>query len=234
MVTVITCTKRPEFLPLIFQNFENQTIEEKELVLVLHGFSRNLIGRVAASPLAKILELPEAKSLGSCLNEAISHAKYDVIARFDDDDYYGAHYLAEAVKTLEEKGAEVVGKQSLFVYFKENQLLALLLEGKEHMYIEESGDSLAGSTLVFKKSVAEKVKFPSFSVGEDEVFVKECKNEGIRMYASSPDHYVYIRYTNSHHSSDSNNERIKRHCIPLVRTENFPEFFTLRGGWPYG
>ncbi|RDU36715.1 hypothetical protein DRW41_11710 [Neobacillus piezotolerans] len=225
MVSVITCTKRPDFLQATLLNFENQTIEEKELVLILHGFSKHQVVGLPDNPLIQVLELPSEESLGSCLNKGIRQAKYNIIARFDDDDYYGAHYLEEALDELERRGADVVGKQSIFIYFKSDGLLGLLFKGKENTFIKNTSDTLAGSTLVFKKSVAETVQFPPISVGEDAVFLEECKKRGLCMYASSQFNYVYIRYSNSHHTSDSDNRRIKKHCSPLVWTNEFEKIF---------
>ncbi|WP_409273446.1 glycosyltransferase family 2 protein [Neobacillus sp. SCS-31] len=225
MVSVITCTKRPDFLQAILRNFENQTIEEKELVLILHGFNKHLVEGLSDNPLIKVIELPFEEPLGSCLNKGIRQAKYNIIARFDDDDYYGAHYLEEALAEMVRHGADVVGKQSIFIYFKDEGLLGLLFKGKENTFIKNIGDTLAGSTLVFRKVVAERVLFPPISVGEDAVFLEECKNLGICMYASSPNNYVYIRYSSSHHTSDSDNRRLKKHCSPLVFTNDFTKYF---------
>lgn len=226
MVSVITCTKRPDFLQVILRNFYNQNVEEKELVLILHGFSKKLVVGLYDDPHVHVLELPAEESLGSCLNKGIQHANYKIIARFDDDDYYGNNYLAEALDELASREADVVGKQSIFIYFKEDRLLGLLFKGKENTYIKNAGDTLVGSTLVFNKAVAEKVKFPPISLGEDIKFLEECKNLGLCIYASSPFNYVYIRYSSSHHTSDSYNRRIKKHCLPLVLTNDFTKFFS--------
>ncbi|CAM3895560.1 glycosyltransferase [Mesobacillus zeae] len=224
MVSIITSTNRPCFLQNIIRNFENQDIEEKELVLVLHGFTDNASDGVVDNPLIKLLYSPKEESLGTCLNEAIRHAKYNIIAKFDDDDYYGPRYLSEALKTMEEKDADIIGKQSLFIYFMEDQLLSLLFPGKENKFIQSQSDTLAGSTLIFKKTVAERVKFQPVSLGEDTAFLDNCKKLGIRMYASTPNHYVYIRYPHPHHTSDSDNRRLKNHCFPLIQTNCFHDY----------
>ncbi|WP_053365005.1 glycosyltransferase [Bacillus sp. FJAT-27245] len=224
MVSVITCTKRPDFFQTIIRNFANQTIEEKELVLILHGARKSQIEGLSDHPLIQVLEYPAEESLGSCLNAGIRQAKYNIIARFDDDDYYGAHYLAEALEEMARRKSDVVGKQSILIYFKGEGLLGLLFKGKGNAFIRDAGDTLAGSTLVFKKTVAERVQFPPISVGEDAVFLEECKNLGLCIYASSPLNYVYIRYSDSHHTSDSGNRRLKKHCLPLVITNDFTKF----------
>ncbi|WP_071459571.1 glycosyltransferase family 2 protein [Bacillus massilinigeriensis] len=224
MISIITSTKRPDFLQNIVRNFENQDIKEKELVLILHGFSENLSSELLNNPLIKLVYSSIEQPLGTCLNEGILQAKYNIIARFDDDDYYGPHYLSEALKTMEEKDVEIIGKQSLFIYFIVDQQLSLLFPGKENRFIKSQSDTLAGSTLIFKKKIVDRVIFQPVSLGEDTAFLEECKKLRIRMYASTPDHYVHIRYPYYHHTSDADNRRLKSHCLPLVKTKCFLEY----------
>ncbi|CEG25510.1 glycosyltransferase family 2 protein [Bacillus sp. B-jedd] len=226
MVSIITCTKRPEFLGKIFENFERQQVEGKELILVLHGWSQNGIDVRMEGQHIKIIHMPQETPLGQCFNEAIKHAKYDHIARFDDDDWYGDLYLTEALAVMKEKNAAVVGKQTVYIYFEKEQQLAVLFEGKENRFIHQNNGFLAGSTFLFKREIAEKVKFPPVFIGEDKGFIEKCKSLGLPMYASSRFHYAYIRYEDSHHTSDADNRRLKRHCLPLVKINDLSAYFS--------
>ncbi|OCA83029.1 hypothetical protein A8F94_17950 [Bacillus sp. FJAT-27225] len=227
MVSVIACSKRPDFLVNLYRNFDQQQIPEKQLVLALHGLDGSVPDEIGNDPRCLVLHLPTEMPLGMCLNKAVKHSKFDVIAKFDDDDYYAPHYLFEAVAVLEKRQAEVVGKQSYLVYFKEEQLLAMLNPGKGDKQIRDDSDTLAGATLVFKKGVFEKVEFPRINIGEDLAFLDECRKQSIPIYASSPLHYIYIRYSNTHHTSDSGNNRLRKQCVPLLRTKNIAKYASV-------
>ncbi|GAA3329493.1 hypothetical protein GCM10020331_077780 [Ectobacillus funiculus] len=69
--------------------------------------------RKAAEPYkdVTIYQLPQHVTLGECYNFAIPKARYDYIAKMDDDDYYSPYYLSEAMKGFEVSGASVVGKK---------------------------------------------------------------------------------------------------------------------------
>ena len=61
---------------------------------------------------------PSSLSLGECLNLAVDSADGDVIAKFDDDDHYGEHYLADQVTALRYSAADLVGKQAHYMHLE--------------------------------------------------------------------------------------------------------------------
>ncbi len=65
----------------------------------------------------KIYKLSENISLGRCLNFGVNKAKFNIIAKFDDDDYYGPKYLSDSLKAFDETDAKLIGKGgATFVY----------------------------------------------------------------------------------------------------------------------
>ncbi len=52
-------------------------------------------------------------------------SKYDIIAKFDDDDYYGPKYISDTIKAFESTDAKVVGKTTNFIYFVEKKNFSL-------------------------------------------------------------------------------------------------------------
>ncbi|MEH7083470.1 glycosyltransferase, partial [Neobacillus drentensis] len=95
MITVIVCTNRQAFLPKIIENFERQTLEEKELIIVVNSTFIKVDG-IGYS----FIQIPEEVSLGACLNQGTRLAKYDFVTKMDDDDYYGPDYLNEVYEAL--------------------------------------------------------------------------------------------------------------------------------------
>ena len=47
-------------------------------------------------PNVRVYQLHEKATLGDCLNYGVIKSKYDIIAKLDDDDYYGPNYELSA------------------------------------------------------------------------------------------------------------------------------------------
>ena len=63
-----------------------------------------------------IFQLPQKYRLGKCLNYAIKRADNGLIAKFDDDDYYGPKFLREAARAIKHGRASIVGKNTAYLY----------------------------------------------------------------------------------------------------------------------
>ncbi|SMX96351.1 glycosyltransferase family protein [Brevibacterium aurantiacum] len=119
-VSAVVSTNRPQHLEKIISTHAQQTHANRELVLVAHGFTvpTDFARRATDSGIEnfQILEVDSTESLGECLNRGISAAGGDVIAKMDDDDIYGAHYLSDQLAALRYSGADLVGKQAHYLY----------------------------------------------------------------------------------------------------------------------
>lgn len=225
-VSVITCTKRPQYRQRLLQNYLRQEHHPKELIVVLHcsspefkvwarGFD-NLAG-------IRVLHTDESLSLGACFNLGVSQARYEYIAKFDDDDYYAPRYLTNAVKASIYAGAELVGKSTRFVYFERTGTLALVHPGFEFVYVPY----VVGATLLIKREVFDKVNFPDLTVGEDSLFQAACLRKGCRISANYCFNYVTIRHKDaaSHTFRIDDEEYLKLGRV-VARTSDFVPFIT--------
>ncbi|WP_462410921.1 glycosyltransferase family 2 protein [Neobacillus sp. Marseille-QA0830] len=204
MISVVVCTNRENFVPHIIENFQKQKIEEKELLLILNAPIKKIDLSHADM---KVFSFPEHVSLGECLNFGIKEAKYNFIAKMDDDDYYGANYLQDAYLGLKQTGADVVGKSTFYIYFQNNHELRLYNPNHEQKWLDSKGlyqsaDFMSGATLVFKKEIFQKVKFPDVNRGEDSGFLRLCYKNELKIYSLSKNYYAYVRYGSQHHHSD--------------------------------
>ncbi len=199
-VSIITCTNKSNYFKNIFENYIRQNCEKKELIIILNSSKLNINQwKEKAQPYdnVRVFQLDEKITLGECLNYAIEKSKFEIIAKFDDDDYYGENYLFQAVKALNSTAADVVGKSASYVYFERNKILAIRNAGRENRYVRR----VEGPTLVFKRSVFDKVKFKAKNLGEDVQFCKDCCKEKIRIFTTDILNFVYIRHANkSQHS----------------------------------
>ena len=206
MVSIIACTIRDSMMENIFNNFDRQLWREKELIIILNNDSMEKDRWEAKSTKydnVSIYQLPQAMTLGDCLNFGIEKARYEIVAKLDDDDYYSEYYFNEAMLAIHSNNSQLIGKERAFLYFEEQKSLN---------YYEQLGQPLGG-TIIFKKEVYQKVKFPSIvGAGTDYFFLQLCKENKINMNSTSEYNYVYIRKNNSHsHTWNiTNNELSKR------------------------
>ena len=159
-----------------------------------------------------VYQLSESIYSGNCLNFGIEQSKYDYIAKFDDDDYYAPKYLTHAMSELRRKGASVVGKISAYMYFEDKNLLTVHMPGNENKYLPENLN-LKGATLVFKKDVYNKVKFIDKNCDEDDFFTIDCRKQGIKVYVTDKNHFVYIRRDDpGHHTWRQQFNELLKYC----------------------
>ncbi|RXZ78911.1 glycosyltransferase [Paenibacillaceae bacterium] len=214
MVTVITCTIRQKHIRNVFKNYSRQQEPEKELIIVLNKDSMSLRKwkkRASRHCNVTVYRMPEAATLGECLNFAVGKARYGVIAKFDDDDYYAAGYLQQAMDTLQSSHADVVGKDTFLAYMEQSRELVL-----------RRYKQVAGATLVFRKAVYDKVRFPHVHRGSDTGFKKQCQKAGYKIVSSDPYHFVCIRKSDpAQHTWNIENAKIMKGAKWIATTDNF-------------
>lgn len=172
MITVITPVHRLKYLNHCIQNFNNQSYQEKELVLILNGELKNICIDIDAVVLrSDARDLSVLRNIGL---DWMAENNRKIFAFFDSDDWYAAGYLEEAINTLESSGAELVGKSSFNV-------------------VDCSGiysfctNSLADPTMVGYLSDRRFDETITKSSGQDQVFIKQHKT-----VSSSSENFYYL------------------------------------------
>ena len=191
-VSVISPTNREEYIDNIINNFISQSYKNKELIIVIN---KNNIDINKVKSLVQqyrniyVYKVDENKTLGECINFAISKSKNDYIAKFDDDDYYGKYYLEDMMNVFKFSDADVVGKKSIYIYYEENNSLEIKYPNTENRYI----DFVSGATLIFTKDIYNRVGVESRNIGEDTSFIEKCRLVGGKLYSSDRFNYVAVR-----------------------------------------
>lgn len=221
IISIITCTVREHLIGNIIENYTNQLFQGKELIIILNNDEMDINrikGKIRGFEDITIYQLPQENTLGECLNYGIGKAKFDVIAKFDDDDYYGPEYLTEAMDALKTTNAAIVGKEEFYVFLK--SIHALLLRG--HRLSNKYVKHVSGATLVFKKSIIDKIKFPNLTLGEDTAFQKKCIKHGFRIYSTSRYNFAAIRGTDvNEHTWKVSDQRLIEHGEIVAYTDDF-------------
>lgn len=227
-ISVILVTNRIDFMDNLFANYHRQRHKTKELILVLNHDKMNLreYRRMARQYFnVSVYKLPQSISLGHCLNYAVTKSKYDLVTKFDDDDYYSRYYLSGIISAFHHHKVDVVGKYTCFSYLERSRSLRLMHPGNSHKYTT----FLMGGTISFRKRVFRKVQFRNVSRGEDDRFFWDCRAKGIRIYSTDKYNYVYIRRRDAKsHTWKVQDDYIKNLSIPVLKTSNFSKYVTRR------
>lgn len=219
MVSIITCTNREEFIENVFNNYEQQTWQDKELIIVLNKDSMNIdkwIEKAKNYPNVFVYQLHEKATLGDCLNYGVFRASGEIIAKFDDDDYYGPNYLSNAMAAFQNKDVMVAGKGSYYIYFKNKKAL-VFVSNTENSF----ADTVAGASLIFRKQVFYYVRFEKVNRAEDYFFIDECKKAGINIYSLDRHDFAVIRHNTENHTWKISDEDLMEWGELVAYTENF-------------
>ena len=132
--------------------------------------------------------------LGDCLNALVGVADGEYVAKFDDDDLYGANYLLDQTNALWYSGADLVGKQASYLYLGSHDTVILRNPDREHRWTT----FVAGPTLVAPKSTMSENPFESRSRGEDTAFLRSVCANGGRVYSADRFNFMQVRGNVAH------------------------------------
>lgn len=223
-VTIITATMRPQLINQLFQNYSRQDWENKELIIILNKDKAGMgqyLNKAKSIPNVRVFRMPESSKLGACLNYAASLAKYDYIAKFDDDDYYGANYIPEAMAMFQTSKADIVGKLEIYYFFPHRSTLMLR---KRNTAYYSTCSKVAGATIMFHKRVLEKVSFNTkVRQGSDVRFIKGALEHKFRVYTTSPYNFTALRRADrsSHTWKITDNHLLRSRNAVITRTSYF-------------
>lgn len=201
-VAVICVTNRPRFIDNIVENIMRQISlpEHVAVVINLDEADADLpavdarLDEIRGAGIDVLLSWrPAATSLGFCLNAAMAATDARFVAKFDDDDRYGPHYLGDALRAHGYAGAGIVGKHSIYARIEETDETILRFPGREFIYTA----TLAGPSLVIDRERVGGLWFRDISLGEDRAIITDCNKRGIATFAADRFNFVYCRTSGS-------------------------------------
>jgi len=190
-VTVVCVTNRPEQLDAAIANFTRQRHRGTRFLLITNtsSFDRALVAaRLATVEGAEARHVDAGASLGTCLNLGLDVAATRFVAKFDDDDHYGAEYLGDMVLAHRFADAAVVGKHSHYASFEDGSA-HLRFPGREFEYTSW----VAGGTLLIDRLRIGAVRFEDRCLCEDGAFLASCERAGLGVFAADRFNYVQRR-----------------------------------------
>lgn len=214
-VTLMACTCRPESLPNILDNYHRQTYLDKDLLILFHtqeNPDEALFQHAAQHKGVRAIWVDAKKhSFGQALNIGVSTATGQYVTKMDDDDYYGAHYVADTINTFSYFNVPVLGHDAFFLYF----------EGSKQLYARKPGRQyrrttfVCGATLTFERTLLNKVSFRDVSTNIDGFFCADVSALKLRIFCLDLFNLLVLRVQNAagHTWTDSDNF-LKAQCLP--------------------
>lgn len=198
LVSVICSTNRDATLERLLEQVAAQTYENVELLVLGHGvqIADDFRRRAFCAGVKKVtlLQGEASQSLGACLNALVGASSGEVIAKFDDDDYYLPNYLRDQVNTLLNMNADLVGKGSIYFFLPGANVIARRWKHQEHIW----RNFVAGATFVGWREVFLETPFADRTRGEDSDFLLRLERKGRKVYSSDSFNYLCIRGNAEH------------------------------------
>ncbi len=121
-------------------------------------------------------------TIGEKRNLGCSLIDTDLIAHWDDDDWYGPERLADQIARLLQAGKSVTGYRT--AEFRQPST------GKRWIY--QSGDASfgIGASLLFRRDWWQAHPFPPLQIAEDNAFVNEARDVGQIVVADAHQHFA--------------------------------------------
>ena len=193
-VSAIVPTNRTHELDNVFANLALQRHTDLELVLVLHGLDvdegelRKRAADAGVSTL-EIVSAPPSYTLGACLNAGIDRASGDYLAKMDDDNHYGAHYLTDLLHGFETSGAGIVGKWAHYVWLQSTGAVVLRYPDAEHSYQRR----IQGGSMLFDGDLLRALRFADLPRAVDSDILDRAIADGVKVWSGDRFNYVSIR-----------------------------------------
>nr|WP_245575391.1 glycosyltransferase [Gulosibacter molinativorax] len=198
-VTVMVSTNRPYQVDHVLRTVADQVGVPVQLAMLTHNFSinaREFKSKARDLGLENVILTSATNdvTLGGCLNRLVQMSDGEIIAKFDDDDYYGKYYLLDSSNALRFTNADLIGKQAVYVYLAAQDAMVLRSSEREHRWTT----FLAGPTFVGPASTYRAIPFPQATRGEDSQFLKDLTNRGGRAYSSDRFNFIQQRGKQAH------------------------------------
>ena len=193
LVSCIMPTKnRQSFVTQSIKYFMRQDYPNKELVIVDDGRDK-VRSFVPSDDRIRYIETNnEGLSVGELRNIAIAESRGEIIAHWDDDDWYADTRLSYQVKPLLSGDADLSGLNGRVYYeLYENQFWFI----ESWLHTQMLSFDMHAGTILYRRNIWEKTKFRPVYCGEDAIFVNEAYSSGVNVL-DMPDHgtFIYLRH----------------------------------------
>ncbi|HEY2900383.1 MAG TPA: glycosyltransferase family 2 protein [Polyangia bacterium] len=199
-ISVITPTfGREKFLPGLYRCFTEQTHPDRELLVFDDSPSPSAFFASLRDPRVRYQHTPHRLTIGEKRNQLIEQAQGELIAFFDDDDFYSPDYLRVLAGSLGE--ADLIKLAGWFALSVPDDALFFWDTSVNHPLHHKVGEGASsfvtsnqfkpdfvaknidgyGFSYLFRRAVFGAARFPSKNFAEDVAFLNDLRSQGKRV-----------------------------------------------------
>ncbi|MBE1566200.1 hypothetical protein [Nonomuraea africana] len=134
-------------------------------------------------------ELDPSMSTGALFNRGLDLCEADLVSIMDPRDVYGSHYLSDLSRAFLFSTADIVGKASYYAHLRGAHATLLKQPESEYTYTPE----VNGATLLARRNALRSIGFADLTEGWDEVLMRQCRTDGIKVFSADRFGYVRVR-----------------------------------------
>jgi len=183
---------RRAFMTLALERFHEQTWPNRELIVVDDGTDA-IEDLVRSGPSMRYIRLERRASIGAKRNLAVNEARGEIIAHWDDDDWYARTRLAMQAAPILRGEADVTALVARHLFEAEREKFwTITPELHRTMFV---GD-VSGGTLMYRRAIwAAGIRYPPANLAEDASFLRRAMHHGNRLARIDEEGaYVYVRH----------------------------------------
>ncbi len=184
---------RRAFVPLAIRYFLRQDYPNRELIILDDG-EDSVADLIPADHRIRYLRMEERRTMGSKHNQGCRLARGDIIAHWDDDDWFTESRLSYQVSELLKQPQMTLTGLSRLLFYSPSADRAW-----EYAYPPAQLPWVCGSTFCYRKAFWEHHPFPDMNEGADTVFVWGLNGDA-RVLALS-DHRCLVGIIHPHNTS---------------------------------
>jgi O-antigen biosynthesis protein len=132
-------------------------------------------------------------SIGAKRNEAVLSARGEIIAQWDDDDWYSNHRLSRQVQPILEGVADITAlNDTLFMVSQTREFWSVTPDLFSRLFME----NVVGGTLIYRRALwCRENRYPMTSLREDAQFLINALRAGARLCGlSGRELFIYVRH----------------------------------------
>jgi glycosyltransferase involved in cell wall biosynthesis len=184
---------RRSFITLALTCFREQTYRNRELIVIDDG-TDSIADLVRDEPGVRYYRITGRLRIGAKRNRACAEARGELIAQWDDDDWYAPDRLTRQAAPILRDEADVTGLENRFVLqMPDRRFWTLDPRLHRSMFV---GD-VHGGTLVFRRAIwMAGVRYPEVDLAEDARFLQLATASGRRLLKlENQGSFVYLRHS---------------------------------------
>ncbi|HYW73191.1 MAG TPA: glycosyltransferase [Pyrinomonadaceae bacterium] len=183
---------RRAYLPQSLQCFLHQDYPNRELLVIDDG--SDAVGDLTGiAENIRYVRVPRRMSIGAKRNLACQQARGEIIAHWDDDDWYAPDRLRYQVAPIIGGLTDFTGLENAFVLeLPAGNFWTTDARLHERMFVE----NVHGGTLVFRKDLwTQGLRYPEVNLAEDAWLLHRATRRGKRLLRlANPGVFVYVRH----------------------------------------